>query len=153
VEVTPGGAVSDMLSHFNFLCPGQFVASGSRIQPATGACRTGSNQSCECTCDTVMDSARTYTIDVQPAVGATAQDTLHDGTPANVPTTSAFPQTAVGDNPRVSMVASAGSSVEFGAFDGAGRPIWCDNWRIFAHELCGHARLRQTQGGSRGCRQ
>jgi hypothetical protein len=34
--------------------------------------------------------------------------------------------------------------MEFGAFSPSGAPIWCPNWRILGHELCGHARLNQN---------
>ena len=152
VEVNPAAAAADVLSHFNRLCPGQFVASGSRIQPNKDACRVSSNQSCECTCDTASDASRKYTINVQAASGSSTAETLHDGSTAAVPDTSLYPATSGGPNPSIDMVASAGSNVEFGFFGPAGRPVWYDNWRILAHELCGHGRLHQTYAGSRGCR-
>lgn len=72
---------------------------------------------------------------------------------AAVPQTSRYPKTMIGPNPTVLMVASAGSNIEFGMFGPTGSsPAWYDNWRILAHELCGHARLHQTYAGGRGCR-
>lgn len=71
---------------------------------------------------------------------------------AAVPQTSRYPKTMIGPNPTVLMVASAGSNIEFGMFGPTGSPTWYDNWRILAHELCGHARLHQTYAGGRGCR-
>jgi hypothetical protein len=152
VKVTPPAAVGDIQSHFQRMCPGHLVASGDEIKPSATGCNASTNRSCECLCDTASDAARTYTIDVQAAMAGTSTETLHDKSSATVPTTSFYPHTSVGPNPTISMVASAGSNMEFGAFDAGGRPFWYDNWRILAHELCGHGRLNQTYAGPTGCR-
>jgi hypothetical protein len=89
---------------------------------------------------------------VQPAVSSKNTKTLHDGSTASVPDTSVYPHTTIGKNPAVAMAASSGSNTEFGFFDSAGRPFWYDNWRILAHELCGHGRLGQSYTGPTGCR-
>jgi uncharacterized protein YraI len=42
--------------------------------------------------------------------------------------------------------------MEFGAFDPSGNAVAAPNWRILAHELCGHARLNQGYTGTKGNR-
>jgi hypothetical protein len=39
-----------------------------------------------------------------------------------------------------------------GFFDDSERPVYYDDWRILAHELCGHGRLNQTYSGGTGNR-
>jgi hypothetical protein len=39
-----------------------------------------------------------------------------------------------------------------GFFDDSGRAVWYDDWRILAHELCGHGRLNQSYSGGTGNR-
>ena len=139
--VTPPAAAPDILRQFNIICPGNFSLAGAEI---TQHCTSSSTQGCECLCDSTHDPARTYTINVQPAVAGTANETLHDGTTVPVPTTTVFPNTAIGTNPVVTVPA-AGSSVEFGSFKANGSAEWAEDWRILEHELCGHAR---TSGGA-----
>ncbi len=137
VVVNPPAAAADIHRQFEFLCPGNFSVSGSNI---TDHCTASTNQSCECLCDAAHDPARTYTLNVQPAVAGTASETLSDGTTVPVVTSTIFPNTAVGANPTVTLPA-AGSSVEFGSFKSNGSPEWAEDWRILEHELCGHARF------------
>ncbi|MGH7525494.1 MAG: DUF4157 domain-containing protein [Gemmatimonadales bacterium] len=152
VKVTPAAAVGDVHSQFERLCPGQLVASGDEIRPGPAGCQVSSTQSCECACDTAFDPKRTYTVDVQPAASSKSTKTLHNKKTAVVPDSSVWPHTASGNDPAITMAASSGSNIEFGFFDSAGRPFWYDNWRILAHELCGHGRLNQTYTGPTGCR-
>lgn len=81
---------------------------------------------------------RTYTIKVHNVTNAGENRKLHDGTIALVPLPSEGPRTAPGTNPTIHMPATGGSAFEFGAFDAKGKPFKSDNWRILAHELCGH---------------
>jgi hypothetical protein len=158
VLVKPAALAGDMLTHFNKMCPGKFASqkSGS-IAQIVGDCKTKdrtSSKSCECLCDTAHDKKRTYTITVAPAVGSEKTETLHDGTTAKIPVSSIFPSTFVGENPDITMPSNKGSSIEFGAFQPDGKPFWYENWRILAHELCGHGRLKQSgaKGEQTGCR-
>lgn len=54
--------------------------------------------------------------------------------------------------PTISVPDSSTSTIEFGFFKPDGRPVWYNNWRILAHELCGHGRANQTYTGGRGNR-
>jgi hypothetical protein len=147
IFVNPPAAVSDILGQVNTLCKGFFGSAGSQITAACSAAARTKNKSCECLCDAAHDLKRTYTINVKPAAVSTKSETLFDGSTAAVPETSVFPETLVGTNPTISMPTSAGSKAEFGCFDSSGKPLWAPNWRILAHELCGHGRLRQTHAG------
>jgi hypothetical protein len=156
VFVKPDAAAADILGQFNKLCPGKFgTAKGKGFSQITASCAASDrtkNKSCGCLCDVAHDIKRQYSIDVAPATKTESTETLHDGTTAKVPASTVFPGTSVGDNPAITMASSKGSNVEFGAFKPDGSAFWYDNWRILAHELCGHGRLKQSQGGSRGCR-
>jgi hypothetical protein len=156
VFVKPASAAGDILGQFNTMCPGKFgTASDGKTAQITADCspsdRTRS-KSCECLCDTAHDQKRQYSISVRRAVKSTKEETLHDGTTAEVPDSTVFPTTA-GDveHPTIIMAAS-GSPIEFGSFQPDGKPFWSENWRILAHELCGHGRLRQRGTGTQGCR-
>jgi hypothetical protein len=156
VWVKPDSAAGDILGQFNKLCPGKFAKAGGKgAAQITADCKAadrGKNKSCGCLCDVAHDTKRKYTITVAAAKKGTASETLDDGTTATVPTSTVFPHTFGGDDPAITMAASKGSSVEFGAFKADNKAFWLDNWRILAHELCGHGRLRQTYSGDRGCR-
>ena len=149
VNVSPSSAGSDILSQFDFMCPGQFNLSGSRIN---STCKASTTRSCDCLCDVASDPARTYSINVQPAAGSSTQETLYDGSIPVIPTSSLWPNTVRGTNPTISVPDSSTSTIEFGAFKPDGRPVWYNNWRILAHELCGHGRANQTYTGGRGNR-
>jgi hypothetical protein len=144
IAVNPPAASADILRQFDILCPNSFSAAGNNITQHCGASNAALPRSCECLCDAAHDPARTYTISVQPAVLSTAPTTLHDGTTVPVPSTSVFPETAIGANPTVTVPA-AGAPVEFGSFAPDGHAEWAEDWRILEHELCGHAR---TGGGA-----
>jgi hypothetical protein len=156
VFVKPAAAAGFILGQFNVMCPGNFgVASDGKTSQITADCSTSDrtrNKSCECLCDTAHDRGRQYTITVKRAEASTRQATLHDGTTANVPDTTVFPSTAGDEEDPAIIMAASGSSVEFGAFQTNGRPYWYESWRILAHELCGHGRLKQRGTGDKGCR-
>ncbi len=142
VMVNPTAAINDILGQFNFLCLGNWGSSGQII---TGHAIAVTTNSCECLEDAVNDTNRTYTINVD-AVSSTRRGlTLHNGRfePA-VPFPSSGPRTYNwGANAVIHVASSTGSAMEFGFFEPSGRAAWCTNWRILAHELCGHARLKQ----------
>ncbi len=151
ISVKPDTTAADeVVNHFNYLCPtGRYGRSGHII---TDNCESSSNNSCDCVCDTSSDTTRTYTINVKPAVGSSKIETLHDGSSEVIPESSMWPSTEVGDNPVITTRSNRGSSIEFGFFKPNGRGEWYDNWRILAHELCGHARLKQSYSGTTGDR-
>ena len=149
VVVSPASATPQIASHFDFICPGKFTASGPNI---TGTCDSNTSAGCECLCDVVNDAARTYTFNVADAVAGTAPDTMFDKSTVTVPTTSVFPTTHGGPNPTIEMPSTA-SSVEFGSFNPSSRGVWAPLWRVLAHELCGHARLNQSYKGVTGDRE
>ena len=157
VFVRPAEAARDILEQFKEMCPGKFgVVTASGAAQITAGCSASDrtrNKSCECLCDTAHDKKRQYSIIVRPAVKMGQAGTLADGTP--VPGTSLFPHTMGDEHPAIFMPSSHGSTVEFGAFQANGKPLYYKNkiWRILAHELCGHGRLKQRYGDqSTGCR-
>jgi hypothetical protein len=158
VVVKPGALGGDMLAHFNKMCPGKFatqkMGDAAQIVADCKPSVRSSSKSCECLCDTAHDRKRRYTISVSPAVASEKTATLHDGKTAKVPSSSIFPSTFVGENPSIIMPSTKGSSIEFGAFMPDGKPFWFENWRILAHELCGHGRLKQAgaKDDETGCR-
>ncbi len=158
VVVSPGAAAGDILGQFDKLCPGKFakaqLGGDAQITADCKATDRTSNKSCECLCDVAHDVKRRYTITVKAATAGKTREKLHDGIEKEVPTSSVYPSTLVGENPDITMAASTGSNVEFGAFKPDGSGFWYENWRILAHELCGHGRLKLTGGPSetRGCR-
>jgi hypothetical protein len=158
VFVKPAALAGDMLAHIEKMCPGKFATqtAGAAAQ-IVGDCKArdrSKSKSCECLCDTAHDRKRTYTINVAAAVGSEKNETLHDGSKAKIPVSSLFPSTIVSENPDIKMPAAKGSTIEFGAFRPSGKPFWYEDWRILAHELCGHGRLKQIggKGDQTGCR-
>lgn len=151
VVVNPNAAAaSDILGQFRTMCSDvTFNRSGQTI---TADSSSVASQSCECLSDTVGDPDRTYTINVDTAANSPRNVTLYDGTTISIPYPSSGPRTRGGTNPMIYMPSSTGSSIEFGAFAPAGNAIWPPNWRILAHELCGHGRLNQSYPGSKGNR-
>ncbi len=150
VQVNPSTtAVDDILNQFRFLCPGSWSRSGQII---TGHATAVTNQSCNCLENTVSDPSRTYTINVDAVSNTPQSETLHNGTVETIPYPSSGPRTYNGTNPVTHMPASRGSAMEFGAFEPSGSAAWTPNWRILAHELCGHARLNQSYTGDKGDR-
>ena len=155
--IKPDGAATDIRFQMDFLCPGNFTLvpgrSPATIVPANpGSCTASGTQSCACLCDVTTDPNRTYEIGVHAANLFPDTEKLFDGTTAVIPGSDVFPATVVTQNPSITMPASGSGSIEFGVFQSNGRPVWASNWRILAHELCGHARLNQTAGGNRGNR-
>jgi hypothetical protein len=157
VFVNPPSAAREIRDQFEKMCPGRFgTAAGKGFAQITADCSPADrsrSKSCQCLCDTAHDMKRRYSINVAPAKRVDNAVNLHDGTPATVPDTSVFPETVRGDHPVITMPASKGSDMEFGAFSPEGTPLWYESWRILAHELCGHARLGQNSTeANRGCR-
>jgi hypothetical protein len=156
VFVKPAAAAGDILGQFNTMCPGKFgTASDGKTAQITADCSPSDrtkNKSCECLCDAAHDKKRQYSISVKRAVKSTKEETLHDGTTAEVPDSSVFPTTTGDVEDPTIIMAAAGSTIEFGSFQPGGKPLWSENWRILAHELCGHGWLRQRGTGTRGCR-
>jgi len=148
IVVDPPGQAAFIADELDTLCPGQLQASGNTISQN---CAASTNQSCGCACDAAGDPSRTYTVHVQAAAGTTTAQTLWDGSTAAVPSSTLWPNTEIGDNPNIS-VESHDSTNEFGAFKADGSPFWYPHWRILAHELCGHGRLRQEYEGDTGNR-
>jgi hypothetical protein len=146
--VTPADKTQFIAEELDVLCPGQLQPSGNTI---TQSCKTSTNQSCNCACDVAADPSRSYTIHVAPAAGSTTPQELWNHTIEPVPSSTLWPNTEIGDNPDIS-VESADSTNEFGAFKADGTPFWYPHWRILAHELCGHGRLRQSYEGDTGNR-
>jgi Domain of unknown function (DUF4157) len=143
-------AAKDILSQFQFLCPHvNFSLKGQHI---IGDSSSIASKGCECVSDAAGDPDRTYTIKVKKIVGNDREVKLYDGRLATIPFPNSYPRTRRGANPTIYMPDSKGSTIEFGAFATAGAPFWYRNWRILAHELCGHARLDQSYSGSTGNR-
>ena len=156
VFVDPAGSAPQILADFNKMCPGKFgVAGGKKSKQITADCKKADraeNKSCECLCDVAHDTKRQYRISVRPANATTQQVTLHDGKKATIPDTDGHPNTLGEEHPHITVPAAKGSKTEFGCFDPAGKGLWFPGWRILAHELCGHGRLRTKAGGPWGNR-
>jgi hypothetical protein len=148
IVVSPSNQTQFIAEELDTLCPGQLQASGNTISQS---CTASTNQSCNCACDVAADPARTYSVHVSAAPGSTTAQTLWNGSTEPVPSSTLWPNTEGGDNPTIS-VESADSNIEFGFFKADGSPSWYPHWRILAHELCGHGRLRQTYDGETGNR-
>ncbi len=151
VQVNPNiPAVNDVLGYFGHLCPGSWSNTGQII---TGNANVVSNQSCTCIEDVVNDPNRTYRIQVDPVGNAPRPETLYDGSfEPNLPYPSSGPRTEPGASPLIHMPPSSGSAMDFGSFDPGGNVVRLDNWRILAHELCGHARLNLGYTRTKGDR-
>lgn len=140
----------DILAQVRFICPSaKFGRTGRTLTTDQSSI---ASKGCECVTDVISDSARTYTINVDAVTDSPQTVTLHNGTTATIPNPSSGPRTYNGPNPTIHMPASAGSAMEFGGFSPSGAPLWCDNWRILGHELCGHGRLNQSYAGTKGNR-
>lgn len=151
VVVNPNtAAADDILDQVRFICPS--VTFGRTGTTLTADQSSVASKGCECVTDVISDSSRTYTINVDAVTNNPQTVTLHNGTTVTVPNPSAGPNTLNGPHPTIQMPASTGSAMEFGAFSPSGSALWCDNWRILGHELCGHARLNQSYAGSKGNR-
>ncbi|WP_433270656.1 hypothetical protein ACQPZF_10390 [Actinosynnema sp. CS-041913] len=104
-----------------------FKVSGTQVEPVSGACRAplagGTPLSCDCLC------------------------TMHQlATPLGAPITwtivvddSDWPHTD--PTSRTVTVPSGFSAVEYGYWNRSSRRSMYQNWRVLAHEMCGHARL------------
>jgi len=150
VLVNPAAQTSYVASLLSFICgKGAVTYSGNTI---TSSCTMSSDTSCECVCDITSDPARLYTINVQPQSASPQSLQLWDGTTALVPLITPWPNTVGGANPTVTIHSPAGRNTEMGFFDDSERPVYYDDWRILAHELCGHGRLNQTYSGGTGNR-
>jgi len=152
IVADPPGAIDVVGLEVNETCPTGFAPESPQTGRIEGRCSTSSTRGCECFCDAANDPARTYTIQVRPANLSWASETLFDGTSALAPQSSLWPNTTGGQNPTIQIADPTSSTVEFGFFDSAGRANWYPHWRILAHELCGHGRLRQGYGGGTGNR-
>jgi hypothetical protein len=150
--IDPPGAIPEIANEANEICPSEFPPESPVSGRIEASCSTSSTHGCHCLCDAAADPARTYTIQVRPAMVIWSNQTLHDGTTRPVPTSSIRPHTARGPNPTSLVPDPASSNGEFGAFDGSGAAFWYRPWRILAHELCGHGRLNQTYTGGAGNR-
>jgi hypothetical protein len=96
-------------------------------------------------CDAVSDGTRTYEVLAHDVTNRPQTVTLGNGSTATVPQPSDRPRTTVGTNPTVHIPTDASQgNLRFGAFRSSGAGFLYDNWRILAHELCGHGRLRQS---------
>ena len=150
MQVNPGGQTPYVAGLLSTICgEGAVTHSGNTI---TSACTRSSDTSCECVCDVTSDPARLYTINVQPQSASPQSLQLWDGTTAVVPLITPWPNTVGGANPTVTIHSPAGRNTEMGFFDDSERPIYYDDWRILAHELCGHGRLNQSYSGGTGNR-
>jgi hypothetical protein len=150
VRVT-SGAIGQILGYFHRICPGSWVGVGPDI---TGHANLVNNQSCTCLEDTVNDPNRTYRIQVDPVATIFEPEYLYNNNTRRVdlPKPTSGPRTFRGASPLVHMPDSAASTMDFGSFDPSGNAVKADNWRILAHELCGHARLNQGYTGRKGDR-
>ncbi len=148
IVVTPASQTQFIADELNTLCPGNIQLMDNTISQT---CTASTNQSCNCACDAVGDTARTYTIHVQPAAGFTTAQTLWDGSTQPVPSSTLWPNTSDGNDPDI-FVETFNSTNEFGFFKADGSASWYPHWRILAHELCGHGRLHQTYSGGTGNR-
>jgi len=150
VEVTPNAAAaSEIRDQFHFMCPtGNFTVNRQNIE---SSCMS-SSKSCDCLCDVTTDTTRTYFINVSNVTSSKSLKFLHNWMPASVPMPSTGPHTVPGNDPHIEMPSASGSALAFGEFQPSGDPLYAPNWRILAHELCGHARLNQTYAGSKGNR-
>ncbi|MCW3109292.1 MAG: hypothetical protein JWQ09_3798 [Segetibacter sp.] len=150
VVVNPAGQTTYVAGLLSSFCNGVVTPSGNTI---VSSCNRSINNSCDCVCDVTSDPARTYTIDVQPQVASPQNTTLWDGTSAMVPMITPWPNTAGGGgNPTITIHSPTGRNTEFGGFDASGATFYYTDWRILAHELCGHGRLGQTYSGGTGNR-
>jgi hypothetical protein len=149
VNVNPIGQTSYVAGLLNQICNNAVIVSSNVI---SSNCDSSTNKSCDCVCDVVSDPAKTYTINVDPQSFSTSNQTLWNGNVVPVPMASNWPSTSLGTNPTVRIHSPTGRSLALGAFNTTGSAFYYDDWRILAHELCGHARLSQSQGGDRGNR-
>jgi hypothetical protein len=99
----------------------------------------------------IQDPRRVYTVNVSTSTVSTKSKKLANGTTASVPEATVFPNTTAVTDPVIEFP-EAKSKVEFGSFDAKGKAVWAPLWRVFAHELCGHGRLKQTYAGDTGDR-
>jgi hypothetical protein len=149
VVVNPPAAASQIVGYINTICPISPAASGTGELSAP-ACPAAPPIGCECICDVIADTAKTYTINVVKATIANKPQKLWDKTTTSVPDTSMGPTTNTITN--TIDFPDAASDTEFGTFKADGTAVWAPMWRILAHELCGHARLGQTYAGGPGDR-
>jgi len=148
--VNPAAQTSYVAGLLSFICgEGNVTHSDNQI---TTSCTQSTNTGCECVCDVTSDPARLYTIDVQPQSASPQSLPLWNGTTALVPLITPWPNTVGGTDPTVTIHNPAGRNTEMGFFDDSERPVYYDDWRILAHELCGHGRLNQSYGGGTGNR-
>lgn len=144
VEVRPmvdGPYVTDL---FNFLCPaGNFVWNSPFIAsenccPIPEEPRT----SCECLCSVVQYDTRHFTIYVEASadVGFLTELVNVPGSGLQtIPFPDNFPHTVMTSDPDIIIPPESGDAFSYGEFDVGGLHMAAPNWRILAHELCGHA--------------
>jgi hypothetical protein len=155
VVVSPPGGVAQVISHLNGICSvPQITDGGAGVLAVNGCGIVAPGNGCDCVCDVLQDASRTYTINVSKATISRPNQTLWDGTTGPVPKTSMGPNTDLADpvNPTIDFPDTS-SDAEFGSFQASGTAVWAPMWRILAHELCGHGRLKQSYAGGPGNRQ
>jgi hypothetical protein len=150
--IDPPGAVSEIESDCNEICPQEFPPTTPAGGTIESHCSVKGSPGCECLCDVTSDPTRTYTIQVQPATVSYSVQMLAGRNIATIPVSSVMPHTTIGPNPTTQLAQKSGSNVEFGFFKSDGSAEWFPSWRLLEHEVCGHGRLQQTYAGGRGNR-
>ncbi len=159
IYVNPPGRGDEIAGYLNYLCKaGNFSATKGVI---TGNCTPGAGKdspSCDCVCDTVSDQSRLYSIQVVSMTNQPRFQNLYGcrNLVKRVPYPNVSPQT-YGPAGKASikyiiMPTASGNTIRFGAFQLSGEPFYYENWRILAHELCGHAKDGFPNGGPTGNR-
>ena len=150
VMVDPPAQTGYIAGLLNKLCAGANVTTkGNEI---LSNCNKSSSNSCDAVCDVTSDPKRTYKIQVQPQSSKTESKTLWDGSKVMVPIASPTPYTTGNTNPTIMMNTPGSITQKYESFDSSGKPQLAEDWRILAHELFGHGRLKQTYTGGPGNR-
>ncbi len=150
VIVDPPAQTGYIAGLLHKLCTGANVtAKGNEILSNCNMCISNS---CDAVCDVTSDPKRTYKIQVLPQSSKTESKTLWNGSTAMVPIASPTPSTTSDANPTILMNTPGSITQKYGAFDSSGKPQLAEDWRILAHELFGHGRLKQTYTGGPGNR-
>jgi hypothetical protein len=150
VVVSPAAAAPQIETHLGNICALPLTHSAAG-ELSSISCPSAPPNSCECVCDVIADTSRTYTINVVKATISRPAQTLWNKTTVPVPKTSIGPTTDDKPNPTITFPDTT-SDTEFGSFQKDGTAVWAPLWRILAHELCGHGRLKQSYVGDTGDR-
>jgi hypothetical protein len=151
VVVNPPAAATQIESHLRTFCAANVSHSSAGELSEVGCGVVKADEACNCVCDVVDDPNREYTINVAKSTVSMKPQKLWDGSTVPVPEASLFPATTPDDDPVVNFP-DTGSDIELGSFDAKGKPRWAPLWRVLAHELCGHGRLKQSYVGQTGDR-